>query len=962
MLFLSIASFILRFYKSLHNPIITFAFCLKTTRHVALLCYTSGIAWMSCMGCVAVLLAILAIYEISGNGRGMVFMNDWKIFGLYYKDSDASKVLDEYMEHIASKKLCAYKSVIHTGGKTGESLWSHVINLVTLVEKFRSLLDLTGDEMRCLCLALTVHDINKLPAYGKRADGKNASYSNAAAIEHLRSELKALDANLFWPDWEDYITDIKYLADSHQEGNPQQSQHDAQLLEQCLLDPDRLEGPLRYVMKLADVSDNSHSGDHLLFHETHIRDKFRDHLNAALNACGHPERFRFIGFRVTELRGLLTNCIHNEMVAYLQELYGKQRCLDVLYHPEGVDLLLPLMEPFEWTAKHRETLARRIQRKLGHMQASQLEQFVKARPHGISVDAAAMESGTALEDIVTLIVGTVKRKLYRQEWWEQRNTLVREDLTKALQQSDLSDELRTRIQLTLQRPYVLSQDPMILQRGELLQAYRNFLKEHYSKQLRAVKQDAWVRALRLFDVPTENDQLYDVIDPYRRAYFLAQDVPAFSLEEMEAKILADMASLEEEYQLSQQARHSKKAQRMYEVPAASSSSSATTKDDPDPATATLRTYLERYLIVWDSDPAMERAEPAPVVSNPFRDNLRIYSDAKKPDAQCCYCGSELRADEWMAMQVPTNIGVQSFSNRLEGGSSREPKRNVCDICRMQFLLEKLAWQSHKDKHGKEYMTFYLHLFPYSYFTAPLLRSWWTSVQKLKEADAGNLLINSREFLLQWYDHRDYFTQWQQVYGKFQEQVMVRPAYTEGLAVPIYSELLSNTPVLPLTIKEGHYGSQFLAALIKTVVLVRWFGCRILFSRLPTPLLNLATQYEDGEPIVLLVETIPQALSWLLPHNALTQDGVRRLTERLAALHALARALASDDQQFDAVVYDLVSAASTDSLALYHKVDRLIEQKAAQRKGQGADQAIQLAALVAPIIENLHLEEDVYVRA
>jgi hypothetical protein len=887
-------------------------------------------------------------------------MNDWKIFNLSYDGSDASKVLDEYMEYIASKKLCAYKSVIHTGGKAGESLWSHVINLVTLVEKFRSLLDLTGDEMRCLCLALTIHDINKLSAYGKRADGKNASYVNAAAIEHLRSELKALDTNVFWPDWERYINDIKYLSDAHQEMYPQESQLNEEHLEQCLLDPDRLEGPLRYVMKLADVSDNSHSGDHLLVHEKHIRDKFISHLNAALNACGHPERFRFVGFRLTELRGLLTNCIHNEMVAYLQELYGKESCLDVLYHPEGVDLLLPVMTPLEWTAERRAALASRIQRRLGRMQASQLEQFVKARPHGISVDAAAMESGTTLEDIVALIVGTVERKLYRQEWWEQRNTLVRDDLTKALRQPDLSEELQARIQLTLQRPYVLPQDATILQRGELLQAYRNLLKDYYSKQLRVVKQDVWVRALRLFDVPVENDQLYEVIDPYRRAYFLAQDVPAFSLEEMEALILRDIASLEEEYQLSLKARQDKKAQRIHDNSAQSSSSTATVKDEP--AAATLRTYLERYLLVWDSDPAMELAVSATATTNPFRDNLRLYSDAKKPDAQCCYCGSELRAEEWMAMQVPTNIGVQSFSNRLEGGSSREPKRNVCALCRMQFLLEKLAWQSHKDKHGKELVTFYLHLFPYSYFTAPLLRAWWLSVRRLKEDNAAALLINSRNFLLQWYDHQQYFAEWQQTYEGFQEQVMVRPAYTEGIAVPIYSELLSNTPVLPLTIKEDHYGSQFLAALARTVVLVRWFGCRILFSRLPTPLLNLATQYRDEEPIALLVETIPQALSWLLPQNALTQHEVIELTERLAALHALARALAPDDQQFDAVVYDLVSAASSDPLALYHEVDRLIERKAAQRKGQGADQAIQLAALIAPILESLHLGDNVYVRA
>src|SRR5258708_23726411 len=36
--------------------------------------------------------------------------------------------------------------------------------------------------------------------------------------------------------------------------------------------------------------------------------------------------------------------------------------------------------------------------------------------------------------------------------------------------------------------------------------------------------------------------------------------------------------------------------------------------------------------------------------------------------------SPLPAEEWMAGQVPGNIGVQSFSNRLEGGSKYEPKR------------------------------------------------------------------------------------------------------------------------------------------------------------------------------------------------------------------------------------------------------------------------------------------------
>ncbi|GCF10206.1 type I-D CRISPR-associated protein Cas10d/Csc3 [Dictyobacter arantiisoli] len=881
-------------------------------------------------------------------------MDDVSIFGFTYESDDASRVLGLYMQHIASKKLCAYKSFIHTGGKMGESLWSHVINLVTIVEKLRRLFELTEREMSCLCLAITLHDINKLSAYGKQSNGRAVSYANAAVLEHVRSELLALQVEPFFPEWEQYLFDIKYLMDAHQEQSPQQSQHDDAFLDRCLLDHDRLEGPLRYLMKVADVSDNAHSGDHLLTHEKHIRDKFAFHLNAGLYASGHPDHYRFIGYRLAELRGLLTNCIHNQMVAYLQELYGKDVCIDVLYYPEGVDLLLPITFPFTWTAEHRAVLAQRVEQKIASMQLKQISQFVKARPHGISVDTAALESGASLEKIFSLMYGIAEGKIYRLEWREQREALVRSDLELALTRPDLSPFLQERITDALRKPHILSLEDDVLKRGEFLLAYRNFLKDHQSAQLRAIKQDAWDRALRLFAVPVELDPLYVVIDPYRRAYFLADDLPQMSLDEMETEMLADLHALEEQFQDVMTVRQGKKAQQ--KQPHAAQSLS--TKGEESVFTSSsLRDYLERNLRIWDSDPDAVRAVPLQV--NSFRDNLRRYVDAKRPDAQCCYCGSSLRAEEWMAMQVPANIGVQSFSNRLEGGSSREPKRNVCAVCRMQFLLEKLSWQSHKDKHGKEYLTFYLHLFPYAHFTQPLLLSWWQSVQHLKQGNETALLINSRDYLLQWYDHKAYFAAWQQSYQQFQEEIKVLPRSVEGLGTPLYSELLSNTPVLPLTVKETHYGRGFLSALAKTAVLTRWFGCRIILSRLPTPLLNLADQYHGQEPVALLAETIPQSMSWLLPSNALTQHEVHRLCERLAALHALARLLATDDQQFDVIISTFVAAASRDPLSAYHEVDRMIEQKVAQRRGGKPEyQAIQLARLIEPVLESLHPGEEI----
>src|SRR5436190_10104227 len=97
----------------------------------------------------------------------------------------------------------------------------------------------------------------------------------------------------------------------------------------------------------------------------------------------------------------------------------------------------------------------------------------------------------------------------------------------------------------------------------------------------------------------------------------------------------------------------------------------------------------------------------------------------------------------MAAQVPSNIGVQYFTNRLEGGSQRDPKRNVCPVCRAQFILEKLAWRSHRDKQGAEQLTFYLHLFPYAFFTGPLLKAWWLSIQNLRDVDHTAFLVDTK---------------------------------------------------------------------------------------------------------------------------------------------------------------------------------------------------------------------------
>src|SRR5450759_838103 len=244
---------------------------------------------------------------------------DWESLDFLYQNqgdsSDSSEVLAEYIEYIANKGLLRYKYIVQYGSKSGESVWTHVMNLVTTIEKLRSIFQLNVNEMRCLLLALTVHDLNKIDAYGK-ANGRNVSYVNAASKANIVQELEQLEVSSFFPDWDDYRFDIIYLAHAHQEGSMVETVLNQHEIGQCRLDRDRLEGPLKYLMKAADVSDNSHSGDFTLRHEKHIRDKLRDHVNAALNAVVYPRRYRFVGHHLAELRGLITNVMHNEIVAY----------------------------------------------------------------------------------------------------------------------------------------------------------------------------------------------------------------------------------------------------------------------------------------------------------------------------------------------------------------------------------------------------------------------------------------------------------------------------------------------------------------------------------------------------------------------------------------------------------------------------------------------------------------------
>jgi len=850
-------------------------------------------------------------------------------------DNTSTDVYRDYLYYIANGNMRTYKEIVHDRGKKqGQSYYNHVIDLIAVVEKLRSALELSGNEMCCVLLALTVHDMNKIPPYNKRPDGGDASYVNAATQENIERELERLGTERFFPEWRSYLLDITLLAHFHQESaTGTVLTIDQRKIQQYILPSIRLKGPLKFLMKAADVADNSHSGDQCNRDEAHIRDKLLQHINAAM-----PERqYRFFGHRLAELRGLFTNVMHNNLVKFFQVRYGKDACIDLLYYPEGVNYLLDKNIALDWSDETLCAVATRIQQHLAAIQLEDIAQFIKARPAGIVVDDAALASGATVEQLFTVIVNTVLRKQYKAEWRTQRDTNARTDLEEALSHAKTGVQLKEQVAAFLQQhPQLIASDEEVLKRGEFASAYRKFLEDHRADQLKTIKGDTWTRLYRLFKLPEERYALYGLIDPFRRGYFLAKDLPTLNIDVMKDMVLTDLSALEEEVQ-------AKKAAVQIQKTNSTSNKGHRAIPDTPASIPYIVDYLRRNVEVWET-PLGQQTLSKPVGLVQFGDTLRQYANAKRLHEQCCYCGSPLKAGEWMSAQVPPNIGVQSFSNRLEAGWLRDPKRNVCDACRMQFILEKLAWRNHGDKQGGKQSTFYLHLFPYAFFTQPTLSSWWSSIQSLRDSD-------HRAFLL---DTKAYFRTWTAT----QNEPPVQGYRTgiNGLGLPALSETLSNTPVLPIVAPGENYGLQFLLALEEAVVLARWFECRVLLSRSPIPLLNLAHEYIESKPVVLMVEGMPRTMNWLLPTTSLDTSGMNVLLKKLSVLHQLADKLYYTGGDFDTLPYDFSMTAGDDPLAVFKLADRLIEKKVAHEKATAAlspeQKALALRRQLAPMLHEL----------
>jgi len=303
--------------------------------------------------------------------------------------------------------------------------------------------------------------------------------------------------------------------------------------------------------------------------------------------------------------------------------------------------------------------------------------------------------------------------------------------------------------------------------------------------------------------------------------------------------------------------------------------------------------------------------------------------------QCCYCGSEFPTQKWMAPVAPANITVQSFSNRLPGGWLQEPKKYVCDVCRLQFMLEKLT-----NRAIKGVKTIYLHLYPYTFYTDVFLQSIRNEVQGLLAQDVTVVFPKAYEaieiFLA---DNRlDLVVATRNPKGK---------PY-QSLVLPQYPETLGNVLIFPLNCPGDNDSEQFLLSLQNALLIQRYFGCKVILTESVVPVLG-KDEFTD-----LFVDNAPLGFDGLLPSSDFDRDELERLWEDVLALHRLQQALYNPNRK-ENVLLTLTRSMTSGRQRLFFEADRLVEHKAAQGRPDGKKRAwrsIRLAKQILPDLRNL----------
>lgn len=270
----------------------------------------------------------------------------------------------------------------------------------------------------------------------------------------------------------------------------------------------------------------------------------------------------------------------------------------------------------------------------------------------------------------------------------------------------------------------------------------------------------------------------------------------------------------------------------------------------------------------------------------------INSNPKKRNSLSATSGE---GEDLISNNMPPGTKVQSFSNRLPGGMTAEPKRQADSLTSLAYKIMKIGANfSGVDKQEP----LYLHLALPPGSSPELLRIWREFLKETAATNAEGGTVTVDEMQL------------------YRENILeFKSNKVVGFALPKRPDFVRSTAVIPLVWGEANASIALLKSLrlALELSLSLEFGFPLIISG------NLET--ESNADIYGRVEGIPSTLQPLLGNGQYDREEALNLRDKLRCIGQLAFAVSSP-QKRDDCLYDLARAARR-SLDLYYVLLRWV---------------------------------------
>lgn len=781
--------------------------------------------------------------------------------GIY---TEADDLFRTYVEQIINKKLRGYQEIIQYGAKAGESLYLHITNGIFVLERLRPILNLDDIEVQLLFSAFSVHDLNKLQEF---QDNKR-SFNSLANAENVSAVLTNLEMERFFPEWKDYLKDIEVLVRAH---SGYHNTYDESLdlnYNPYSHNRDRILKYLIPLIRAMDVIDLSKT-----LGEGAKKADFLKNINRILDV-----QYDFVYHKVSEQRGILTNLIHNEIVKYMET---EKDLLPLLYYPDGVAYLADRHRNVQISPDELAALGNCVVNDIESKTSGEFRKFIQGSPAGIKVDEKCLALGLSFKQIWNEVRNIISERKYAAKIDDMNDRCLRrlQDFRAKLEGTQPSKknpnpaaQVALIDEILAEDAHLLPPDDAAVRIGEMVRTYYIFLNKHYTQTIR----DAWNHIYGVLGLLVEIEessfgQRYTMFNALSdRGYIIGRNLynSGRSFDEIYELIVDDGTAI-------------------------------TDTSRPASEFEILADYVHKYV---DFSFAIDRR-------GNFTKNLDRYVEANH--VQCSACGAEFETAEWMKPDVPANIKVQYFSNRLEGGTSREPKRRVCSICRTQFMLDKICYNV-----GGSTARFFIHLYPISFFTDVFIRAFQRAQENLSNPDFPSIFLKTDDAL------RTY---------REKTELELKFSWTKinGNPLPKFSEALGNILTIPVNTPGGNHTEDVLYAIENALLYQRFLGCRAVLTDSSIPL------FSGDEFSHFFIDHIPLAFRGWLPDNDLDSDMTQQAFEQLLKLHGIRSQIGSIDP--DDLVR-LVRSLNYDALELYYITHQMI------KRGQVGNEPLQFATI------------------